>query len=200
VQVSNSTGGKGVLRDEDRQVTYTGPLTVLVNRYSASASEIFAAAIQDYGRGVIVGERTFGKGTVQSIIRLERPYTLFGKQPELGQLKLTIAKFYRISGESTQHKGVVPDIFMPSLIDNSAIGEDTYTSSLPWSTVSRSFYSPSLEVSQPMLSALRQKFQGRILGDPAYQSYLKDVATLNAIRKKKAVSLKESVFRVETEK
>jgi len=89
---------------------------------------------------------------------------------------------------------------MPSLIDNSAIGEDTYTSSLPWSTVSRSFYSPSLEVSQPMLSALRQKFQGRILGDPAYQSYLKDVATLNAIRKKKAVSLKESVFRVETEK
>jgi carboxyl-terminal processing protease len=200
VQVSNSTGGKGVLRDEDRQVTYTGPLTVLVNRYSASASEIFAAAIQDYGRGVIVGERTFGKGTVQSIIRLERPYTLFGKQPELGQLKLTIAKFYRISGESTQHKGVVPDIFMPSLIDNSAIGEDTYTSSLPWSTVSRSFCSPSLEVSQPMLSALRQKFQGRILGDPAYQSYLKDVATLNAIRKKKAVSLKESVFRVETEK
>ncbi|MDT9547167.1 MAG: carboxy terminal-processing peptidase [Chlorobium phaeovibrioides] len=200
VQVSNSSGGKGVLRDEDRQVAYTGPLTVLVNRYSASASEIFAAAIQDYGRGVIAGERTFGKGTVQSIIRLERPYALFGKQPELGQLKLTIAKFYRISGESTQHKGIVPDIFMPSLIDNSAIGEDTYTSSLPWSTVSRSFYSPSLEVTQSGLALLRQKFQGRILGDSAYQSYLKDVAILNTIRKKKAVSLKESVFRVETEK
>jgi len=200
VQVSSSSGGKGVLRDEDRQVAYTGPLAVLVNRYSASASEIFAAAIQDYGRGVIVGERTFGKGTVQSIIRLERPYSLFGKQPELGQLKLTIAKFYRISGESTQHKGVVPDIFMPSLIDNSAIGEDTYTSSLPWSTVSRSFYSQSLEVSQPLINQLRVKFQSRILADPAYQNYLKDVATLNAIRKKKSISLKESVFRVETEK
>lgn len=98
VQISNSTGGKMVLRDEDRRVLYSGPLAVLVNRYSASASEIFAAAIQDYGRGVVIGERTFGKGTVQSIIKLTRPFSFFGKQPDLGQIKLTVAKFYRISG------------------------------------------------------------------------------------------------------
>lgn len=200
VQITNSTGGKMVLRDEDRQVAYSGPLVVLVNRYSASASEIFAAAIQDYGRGVVVGERTFGKGTVQSIINLTRPYALFPRQPGLGQMKLTIAKFYRISGESTQHKGVVPDITIPSMIDASAIGEDTYTSSLPWSTVSRTFYRPTEEVGVPDIASLRQKFQERSQRDRRYQSYLSDLATLNRIRKKKSVSLKESAFRVETER
>ncbi|WP_242664218.1 carboxy terminal-processing peptidase [Chlorobium sp. N1] len=200
VQISNSTGGKMVLRDEDRQVAYSGPLVVLVNRYSASASEIFAAAIQDYGRGVVVGERTFGKGTVQSIINLTRPYSIFPRQPGLGQMKLTIAKFYRISGESTQHKGVVPDITIPSLIDASAIGEDTYTSSLPWSTLSRTFFRPIEDVTASDITLLRQKFQGRSLRDKRYQSYLSDLAALNRIRKKKSVSLKESSFRVETER
>ncbi|KZK74262.1 MAG: tail-specific protease [Pelodictyon luteolum] len=200
VQISNSTGGKMVLRDEDRQMTYPGPLVVLVNRYSASASEIFAAAIQDYGRGVVVGERTFGKGTVQSIINLQRPYSLFPRQPNLGQMKLTIAKFYRISGESTQHKGVVPDITIPSLIDATAIGEDTYTSSLPWSTVTRTLYRPIDDVMAPDILLLRQKFQSRALANRRYQSYLTDLAALNRIRKKKSVSLKESSFRLETEK
>lgn len=200
VQISNSTGGKMVLRDEDRQVLYAGPLVVLVNRYSASASEIFAAAIQDYGRGVVVGERTFGKGTVQSIVKLTRPYTLFARQPELGQMKLTIAKFYRISGGSTQHKGVVPDITMPSLIDTAAIGEDTYPSSLPWSTISKAFYYPTDEVNAADIEQLRMKFRSRSASNRLYQEYLADVQALNLIRKKQSISLKETVFKAETER
>jgi len=202
VQIGNSTGGKMVLRDEDRRVLYSGPLAVLVNRYSASASEIFAAAIQDYGRGVIIGERTFGKGTVQSLKKISelRPFAFFGKAPELGEIKLTIAKFYRISGGSTQHKGVMPDIFMPSMIDTSAVGEDTYSSSLPWSTLSRSFYRPTIEVSQEEIALLRRKQQERVLKSRYFQSYLRDLNTMNQIRKKKAVSLQDSVFKSETER
>ena len=200
VQISNSTGGKMVLRDEDRRVLYSGPLAVLVNRYSASASEIFAAAIQDYGRGVIIGERTFGKGTVQSLIKLSRPFNFFGKQPELGQIKLTIAKFYRISGGSTQHKGVIPDIVMPSMIDTSIVGEDTYSSSLPWSTISRAFYRPTAEVTPADIGLLRQKQQERSKKNRYYQAYLHDLNILNQIRKKKAVSLQDSAFKSEIER
>jgi carboxyl-terminal processing protease len=199
VQISNSTGGKMVLRDEDRRVLYSGPLAVLVNRYSASASEIVAAAIQDYGRGVIIGERTFGKGTVQSIIKLTRPFSFFVKKPELGQIKLTIAKFYRISGGSTQHKGVVPDIVMPSMIDTSSVGEDTYTSSLPWSTISRAFYRPVATVTPEEITLLRQKEQERTSKNRLYQSYLQDLKALNQIRKRKSVSLQDSAFKSEIE-
>ena len=199
VQVSNATGGKMVLRDEDRRILYSGPLAVLVNRYSASASEIFAAAIQDYGRGIIVGERTFGKGTVQSLVKLTRPFSFFGKKPELGELKLTIAKFYRISGGSTQHKGVVPDIAMPSLIDTTTIGEDTYTSSLPWSTISKAFYRPTAEVNQEEIGMLKKKFQERSLKSHQYQAYLHDLTLLNQIRKRKITSLQEAPFKSEIE-
>jgi carboxyl-terminal processing protease len=199
VQVSNATGGKMVLRDEDRRILYSGPLAVLVNRYSASASEIFAAAIQDYGRGIIVGERTFGKGTVQSLVKLTRPFSFFGKKPELGELKLTIAKFYRISGGSTQHKGVVPDISMPSLIDTTTIGEDTYTSSLPWSTISKAFYRPTAGVNQEEIGMLKKKFQERSLKSHQYQAYLHDLTLLNQIRKRKITSLQEAPFKSEIE-
>ena len=199
VQISNATGGKMVLRDEDHRILYNGPLAVLVNRYSASASEIFAAAIQDYSRGIIIGERTFGKGTVQSLIKLTRPFAFFGKRPELGELKLTIAKFYRISGGSTQHKGVVPDITMPSMIDTSTIGEDTYTSSLPWSTISKAFYRTTADVNQEALGILRKKFQERTSRSHQYQAYLHDVNVLNQIRKKKLTSLQDSAFKSEIE-
>ncbi len=199
VQISNSTGGKMVLRDEDRRVLYNGPLAVLVNRYSASASEIFAAAIQDYHRGVIIGERTFGKGTVQSIIKLARPFSFFGKNPELGQIKLTIAKFYRISGGSTQHKGVVPDIMIPSMIDTALVGEDTYSSSLPWSTISQAFYRPTGEISQEEIGVLRQKQQERSSKNRIYQAYLHDLNILNRIRKKRTISLQDSTFKSEIE-
>ncbi len=199
VQISNSIGGKMVLKDEDSRAQYGGPLAVLVNRYSASASEIFAAAIQDYGRGVIVGERTFGKGSVQSLIKLSRPDSLTGKRPELGEIKLTIAKFYRISGGSTQHKGVEADIIMPSMIDMARIGEDTYTSSLPWSTLSPSYYTSTSEITPEKITMLRQKFQERSAKNPLYQSYLRDLDTLDQIRKKKAVSLQDATAKSETE-
>ena len=199
VQVSDSRGGKTVLRDDDIREHYEGPLAVLVNRYSASASEIFAAAIQDYGRGLIVGERTFGKGTVQSIVRLQRPFNMFMKQPDLGQLKLTIAKFYRISGGSTQHIGVIPDITLPSMIDSEVVGEDTYTSSLPWTTTSKAIFTPENEVSKEDITALKQKFQDQSARDQQYQSYLHDLATLNRIRKRKEVLLVESAFKTETQ-
>jgi carboxyl-terminal processing protease len=200
VQVSNSSGGKMVLRDEDRRVQYAGPLAVLVNRYSASASEIFAAAIQDYQRGVIIGERTFGKGTVQNLIKLSRPFILFGKSSELGELKLTTAKFYRVSGGSTQHKGVVPDITMPTMIDTTTIGEDTYTSSLPWTTISRSFFQPLGDVSADDITTLRLKFRDRAAKSRMYQTYLHDLGVLDQIRRKKSVPLRESAFKEETEK
>ncbi|NTU68228.1 MAG: carboxy terminal-processing peptidase [Chlorobiaceae bacterium] len=198
VQVSDSRGGKTVLRDEDAREQYDGPLAVLVNRYSASASEIFAAAIQDYGRGLIVGERTFGKGTVQSIVRLQRPFSMFGKQPDLGQLKLTIAKFYRISGGSTQHIGVLPDILLPSMIDSGSVGEDTYTSSLPWTTTTKAPYTPESDINKDDIAAVKLKFQDQASRDQTYQSYLRDQATLSRIRKRKEVSLLESAFKTET--
>jgi carboxyl-terminal processing protease len=200
VQISNSGGANSVLNDDDGQQKYRGPLAVLVNRYSASASEIFAAAIQDYGRGVIIGERTFGKGTVQTIIKIARPINFLGKPPELGEIKLTIAKFYRISGESTQHKGVVPDIVMPSLIDTATVGEDTYTSSLPWSRIAQASYLPTGEISQEKLDRLRQKEKERSVKNEQYQSYLRDLQSFDQIRKKKLVSLQDSAFKLESER
>ncbi|HWR00964.1 MAG TPA: carboxy terminal-processing peptidase [Chlorobaculum sp.] len=200
VQVSNAIGGKMVLKDDDNRVLYGGPLAVLVNRYSASASEIFAAAIQDYGRGLIVGDRTFGKGTVQSIVSIQRPFNMFSKQPDLGQLKLTIAKFYRISGGSTQHIGVLPDIVLPSMIDPEVVGEDTYTSSLPWTTISKASYSlPQGAISREEIAAMKKSFEERSAQDKLYQTYLADLATLNHLRKKKSVSLSETAFKTENQ-
>ncbi len=199
VQISNSSGGKMVLRDEDKRTMYEGPLAVLVNRYSASASEIFAAAVQDYGRGVIVGEQTFGKGTVQSLVKLSRPFGFLSRQTDLGQLKLTIAKFYRISGGSTQHKGVSPDIAIPSLIDNSSVGEDTYTSSLPWSTISRTFYRPVSDISRDDILHLRQNFHAASLQNKTSREYLRDLGILNRIRKRKVVALSEAAYKAEND-
>lgn len=124
VQIRDADGRVDILGDYDPATAWTGPLTVLVNRLSASASEIFAGAIQDYRRGLIVGSRTFGKGTVQTLQPLQH-----------GQVKLTTAKFYRISGESTQHQGVEPDIWLPSLIDEQEIGESALDFALPWDQV-----------------------------------------------------------------
>jgi carboxyl-terminal processing protease len=197
VQVSNALGGKMVLRDENYPILYRGPLVVLVNRYSASASEIFAAAIQDYGRGLVVGDRTFGKGTVQSIVNIQRPFSMFMKQADLGQLKLTVAKFYRISGGSTQHIGVLPDIVLPSLIDPDVVGEDTYTSSLPWTTISKAVYTPSAAVTRDDIAFLKKQFADQSAKDKQYQSYLADLATLNRIRQRKSVSLQEKSFEAE---
>ncbi len=200
VQIRNSQGGKLVLRDEDPEVLYTGPLAVLVNRYSASASEILAAAIQDYGRGIVIGGRTFGKGTVQSILNITRPFNFFYKSDDLGQLKLTVAKFYRITGESTQHLGVTPDLVFPSFIDSEVVGEDTYPSSLPWDKISRSDYEPASNLSMEVIEQLRQRYLERLAADSLYTAYTKDLNALKIFRKKDIVSLYEPAFKAEFEK
>ena len=129
VQIRSKSNRVDILDDRDSSIIYDGPLAVLVNRLSASASEIFAGAIQDYERGIIIGSQTFGKGTVQSLLPLNR-----------GQLKLTQAKFYRISGESTQEKGIIPDIKYPSNYNPESIGESTLDSPLPWDKISATTY------------------------------------------------------------
>ena len=136
VQLRNSNGRISRLDDPDpvARVAYNGPLAVLVNRFSASASEIFAAAIQDYARGVIIGQETFGKGTVQNLYSLDQ-YLQTEDDNGFGQLTLTIGKYYRVTGESTQHRGVNPDINLPSPIDSEEIGESVRDSALPWDTI-----------------------------------------------------------------
>jgi carboxyl-terminal processing protease len=136
VQLRNSNGRISRLDDPDpvARVAYNGPLAVLVNRFSASASEIFAAAIQDYSRGVIIGQETFGKGTVQNLYALDQ-YLQPEGETGYGQLTLTIGKYYRVTGESTQHRGVNPDIGLPSPIDSAEIGESVRDSALPWDTI-----------------------------------------------------------------
>ena len=202
VQIKNSRGGIVVLRDEKSDVGYDGPLAVLVNRYSASASEILAAAIQDYGRGVVIGGRTFGKGTVQSILKISRPFNFFykNKNDDLGQVKLTVAKFYRISGESTQHLGVKPDIVFPSLIDNEMVGEDTYSSSLPWDVISPVRYSGISWLKDDDMSSLKERYVERINRDSLYVRYVNDLGVLNSFRKKEVISLYEPEFKAEMER
>lgn len=199
VQISSQSGNTSVLADKDPGVQYSGPLAVLVNRYSASASEIVAAAIQDYGRGVIIGERTFGKGTVQSLINLSELFSPGTGGPGLGQIKITMAKFYRISGGSTQHKGVVPDISMPSMIDTAIIGEDTYSSSLPWTTIRPSLYQATGQITPATIEQLKQKERVRSAANQQYQAYLRDLATLDRIRKKKGIVLQDAAFKSEAE-
>jgi len=138
VQVRDSSGKIDVEADADRGSAWEGPLVVLVNRHSASASEIFAAAIQDYGRGVVIGEPTFGKGTVQNLINLDRYGE--GDDPKFGQLKLTIAQFFRVNGGSTQHRGVIPDIIFPTAALEDKYGESSLENALPWTSITPARY------------------------------------------------------------
>jgi carboxyl-terminal processing protease len=138
VQIRDGAGRIRLEKDVDGKVFYNGPLTVLVDRYSASASEIFAAAMQDYNRALILGEQTFGKGTVQQHRPLGRIYDLY--ENPLGSVQFTIAKFYRIDGGSTQHKGVIPDILFPSVINHDEWGESQQENALPWDSIARANY------------------------------------------------------------
>ncbi|WP_110665653.1 carboxy terminal-processing peptidase [Salinicola halophilus] len=166
VQVRDARGRINLYGDTDAGTAYDGPLAVLVNRLSASASEIFAGAIQDYGRGLVIGSRTFGKGTVQTLNDLSH-----------GQIKLTRAKFYRISGESTQHRGVEPDILYPSLIDPDQIGESALDNALPWDRVRPVQYQL---YGQPWryLETLQDRHEQRIATDPDFV-YLEKQAQLS---------------------
>ena len=185
VQVRNSGNRVDILNDRDIRTIYDGPLAVLVNRLSASASEIFAGAIQDYDRGVIVGNQTFGKGTVQTLLPLNQ-----------GQLKLTAAKFYRISGESTQHKGIMPDIDFPLDYDPESIGESTLEHPLPWDKIAATRYRPKSNVSQ-MTTALVSLHNKRVEKDPDF-IYMRDAAAYRQVRSKEtSITLNEAQRRVE---
>ncbi|MDH4314536.1 MAG: carboxy terminal-processing peptidase [Gammaproteobacteria bacterium] len=197
VQLRNSNGRISRLDDPDpvARVAYNGPLAVLVNRYSASASEIFAAAIQDYARGVIIGQQTFGKGTVQNLYSLDQ----YVRRPEdegLGQLTLTIGKYYRVTGESTQHRGVDPDISLPSHIDAAQIGESVRDSALPWDTIRTTNFRPG-EPLDTTISSLTANYNSRIKDDPDFQYLVDGIRDIEEVRAQKTVSLNIDARRVE---
>ncbi|MVM35842.1 tail-specific protease [Spirosoma sp. HMF4905] len=197
VQVRESSGETEVYTDPDPSVTYDGPLAVLVNRFSASASEIFAAAIQDYKRGIIVGGQTFGKGTVQTLIDLNQ---WLPKEPEkVGQVKMTIQKFYRINGSSTQHKGVTPDVQFPSAFSAEEYGESSQPSALPWDQINSTRYEQSRGIDDKILSRLRDRFDQRLKSDPELKQLAQDLADFKKAKENTVVSLQESKRRKERE-
>lgn len=177
VQIRNSNNDVQVLNDEDPSVSYDGPLVVLVNRMSASASEIFAGAIQDYGRGLVVGSQTFGKGTVQAVRPLNH-----------GQLKITQSKFYRVSGGSTQHKGVIPDIEIPSRVDKTRIGEDALDHALPWDQIEAVPHTRYFDFSS-VIDELRTRHDNRFEDHPEFQLLQKEIEFLKQQREQTSVSL-----------
>ncbi|MGC1458762.1 MAG: carboxy terminal-processing peptidase [Steroidobacteraceae bacterium] len=186
VQLKDTTGRVEVLDDPDPGIAYSGPLSVLVNRYSASASEIFAGALQDYHRAYVLGQRTFGKGTVQNLIPLDR----WSAKPLSGQITVTIGKFYRVTGESTQHRGVEPDVQLPSVIDMKEVGESALEAALPWDRIQGSPFSAwHDEHSVIALPSLVSEEAAREQHDPDYRYLVDDVAALNKVRAEKTLSL-----------
>ncbi|WP_020406394.1 carboxy terminal-processing peptidase [Hahella ganghwensis] len=177
VQVRTADNRVRVYDDPDDSIAYSGPMAVLVNRMSASASEIFAAAIQDYGRGIIIGDQTFGKGTVQSVRGLSH-----------GQLKITEAKFYRVSGGSTQHKGVIPDILLPSAIDKEEIGEDALPEALPWDQIDPVAHRNYGDLAT-LVNGLNEDHLKRMKDNAEYQALLKEIEFLKTSRDQKEISL-----------
>jgi carboxyl-terminal processing protease len=184
VQLRETRGNIQVLDDPSPSAIYTGPLAVLVDRYSASASEIFAAAIQDYDRGVIIGQQTFGKGSVQNLFPLDR----LMRGTDNGQLTLTIGKYYRVTGESTQHRGVIPDIELPSMVDTATVGESTRDTALPWDRIQPTRFRPDPGLDAE-IDTLRMHQTTRAAEDPDYRYLLSDVAAFQEISAQKAVSL-----------
>jgi len=184
VQVQFSGGDKEVLDDDETGVAYEGPLVVLIDRFSASASEIFAGAIQDYGRGVVVGQRSFGKGTVQNLVPLSR----WSARPVNGQLTVTIGKFYRVTGESTQHRGVEPDVAIASPISLADIGESALDDALPWDRIQAAGFGQPGQLT-PSIAKLVTEENARQRRDPDYRWWLADIAAVEKLRSQKTLSL-----------
>ena len=189
VQVRQANGQIEIDRDTDSSVYYSGPLAVLVNQFSASASEIFAAAIQDYGRGVVTGNQSFGKGTVQNIIRLNRFFPR--SQDKLGQVKMTIAKFYRINGGSTQNLGVIPDIEFPSQYGDNEVGERNMAHALLWDEIGSLKYNQLNQFSDEITTRLRNQHLARIHKNIRFQFLMDDFELMKESRAKKKISLQE---------
>ncbi len=197
VQVKESRGDIEVQQDTDPSIAYNGPMAVMVNRFSASASEIFAAAIQDYKRGIIVGEQTYGKGTVQTLTGLNEWDQKETEQ--LGQVKLTVAKFYRINGSSTQLKGVMPDLELPTAFKTNEYGEGSQPAALPWDQIPSSRYEVTNNINEKILTQLKDKYSQRLKTDEELKTLVKTLDEFKKARENKVVSLQESKRKIERE-
>jgi carboxyl-terminal processing protease len=194
VQQRDTSGHISVEKDTQAGLAWDGPLGVLINRASASASEIFAAAIQDYGRGVIIGEPSFGKGTVQSVINLDQ--LVRSEKPGFGELKMTIAQFFRINGGTTQLRGVTPDISFPAQVDSSDFGESSYENALPWTQIKAADYTPAGDLTS-VVPLLQVSHDSRVRKDKDFQYLSEDIAEASNQRKKNLISLNETERRKE---
>ena len=194
VQQRNASGQIAVGSDTQAGVAWDGPLGVLINRSSASASEIFAAAIQDYGRGLIIGEPSFGKGTVQTMVDLDR--VAKNRMPEFGTLKMTVAQFFRINGGTTQLRGVTPDILFPTVADAENSGESSFDNALPWVQIKAADYAPAGDL-RGLLPLLLARHEARVKKDSDFQYLQDDIAEFKLQRQKNLISLNETVRRKE---
>ncbi|MFA6310907.1 MAG: carboxy terminal-processing peptidase [Sterolibacterium sp.] len=194
VQERNSQGAVRTSGCGRTKRLWDGPMGVLINGGSASASEIFAAAIQDYGRGIVIGERSFGKGTVQTLIDFDQ--IAHNDKPTLGELKMTVAQFFRVNGGTTQLRGVTPDIGLPSALDPESFGESSFDNALPWIQIEAAVYSPAGDV-KGILPLLQTRHTARVAKDKHFQLLLEDVAAIKARRARTAVSLNEAERRQE---
>jgi carboxyl-terminal processing protease len=200
VQTKGSNGNIVVSSDPDPGIAYGGPLVVLTSRQSASASEIFAAALQDYGRALIVGDKnTFGKGTVQTILEIGRFTSLLGsRSQEDGALKLTIQKFYRVAGGSTQLHGVASDIVLPTLSDLPEYGEGALKNCLPYDEVPRARFTKWSDSSHQLFAdELKRRSEIRVQANPEFHYVMEDMARLRQRLDENRISLNEDVRRSE---
>jgi carboxyl-terminal processing protease len=196
VQLRETGGRVEVLESEDQGVAYDGPLTILVDRFSASASEIFAAAMQDYGRGLVIGQETYGKGSVQNLYPLDR-YAL-GQDPGYGQLTVTIGMYYRVTGDSTQNRGVVPDLRLPSAISPDEVGESSRDGSLPWNRIRSAEFKADGGFA-PVLPELQRDHDARVAADPDFQYTAAEISAIDQMRREKSVSLNLAKRKAERE-
>ncbi len=194
VQVRNANGKVEQGTNTQTAMAWDGPLEVLVNRNSASASEIFAAAIQDYGRGLIVGEPTYGKGTVQNLVDLDQMAQ--NEKPTFGELKMTIQQFFRVNGGSTQLRGVTPDISFPVTADFAQNGEQAFDNSLPWTSINSASYAPTSDL-KAIVPLLETRHEARANGTRDWQAYQADIADARKMRKETTISLNEQARRIE---
>jgi carboxyl-terminal processing protease len=197
VQVRNTVNKTEVMTDNNPAIGYNGPLVVLTNRFSASASEIFAGAIQDYHRGVVVGESTFGKGTVQTVIDLNR----FINDPanQVGELKLTFQKFYRVTGSSTQNKGVTPDVLLPTALDAEQFGESASPSAMPWDEINGTLFQKTPVINDKVLSNINKAYQERLKTDKSLSQFVIETDEIRKSYRDTRVSLNEVVRKKEME-
>lgn len=190
VQIKSSSGRIEVEKDFDKSIHYNGPLLVLNNSFTASSSEIFSGALKDYNRGLIVGESTFGKGTVQNLIDLERFFP--NSDLQFGQLKITLAKYYRVNGGSTQKIGVEPHVEFPNIYDRSIYTENSRSNALDWDKIRDIAYENINYINEPLVNHLNSTFSDDVKSDSSFINYLSFIEETRENRKKKSISLNYS--------